>query len=157
MHGLTVVLHLLVKSGVFVSGNHLTLLREIKLEVVDLLVSSGDAVFWFQRLVKNLNVSIHKLHTVSQSLLLWRRQSWGLLPEVAAVSDERRFEWSEHWLVCLVVEFFSALCENRAPLKTSQSTLTENRLISNIHVIVHTWEITRGEIAIRIASRGGRG
>lgn len=129
MHGLTVVLHLLVKSGVFVSGNHLTLLREIKLEVVDLLVSSGDAVFRFQRLVKNLNVSIHKLHTVSQSLLLWRRQSWGLLPEVAAVSDERRFEWSEHWLVCLVVEFFSAFCENRAPLKTSQTTLTENHLM----------------------------
>lgn len=70
VNGLSVATDLLVKCRVLVLGEHLILLREVKFQGVDLLVASGCRVLLFQGLVENLDVTVHKLHTSSESLLL---------------------------------------------------------------------------------------
>lgn len=96
VHGLSVPLDLLVKRGILVTRRHLCLLGQHKLQVVNLLVSGGHSVHRLQRLVEHLDVAVHELHSVSQSLLLWRRQSRGLLPEIASVTCKRSSECTEH-------------------------------------------------------------
>lgn len=85
MQTTSIVLGLPVKSGVLVTGNHLRLFWEIEFEIVDLFESCQLLAFFLEWLVQDFNVSVHKLHSLSQPVFLRRGKTWGLLPKVPSI------------------------------------------------------------------------
>lgn len=96
VHGLSIVFGLFVEGGILVARQHLVFLGKVEFQMVYFGKTGGFLVGQFQRLVQDLDVLIHKLHSAAEPVFLGRRHARGDFPEVAAAKSGRRTKGTKH-------------------------------------------------------------